>query len=48
MTTKETYDEHSEEWISIFSQEAEETTTWEFAAKEDKGADDIFFPDLWK
>jgi hypothetical protein len=40
-------DEHSEEWIDIFSDVAEETTTWEFAAKEEKVPDNICFVDLW-
>jgi hypothetical protein len=26
-------DEHSEEWLNIFSKEAEGTATWEFAAE---------------
>jgi hypothetical protein len=29
-------DEHSEEWLNIFSQEAEKTATWEFAAEKKK------------
>jgi hypothetical protein len=34
LTTKETEgeNEHSEEWLDIFSIEAEETATWDFAA----------------
>jgi hypothetical protein len=29
-------DEHSEEWLNIFSQETEKTATWEFAEKKKK------------
>jgi hypothetical protein len=40
-------DEHFEEWLNIFSQEAEKTATWEFAAEE-KDVDNICFVDLWE
>jgi hypothetical protein len=40
--------EHSEEWLNAFSVEAEETATWEFEAKEEKGAGNICFVDLWE
>jgi hypothetical protein len=39
--------EHSEEWLNTFSDEAEETATWEFAAgAEEEEADNICFADL--
>jgi hypothetical protein len=41
-------DEHSEEWLNIFSQEAKKTATWEFAAAEEEGVDIICFADLWR
>jgi hypothetical protein len=40
-------DDHSEEWLSIFSQEAKENATWEFAAEEEE-AYNIFFANLWE
>jgi hypothetical protein len=40
-------DEHSEEWLNIFSQDAEKTATGEFASKKE-GADSICFSDLWE
>jgi hypothetical protein len=36
-------DEHSEEWLNIFSQETEKTATWEFAEEEEEEADNISF-----
>jgi hypothetical protein len=49
LTAEETEedDEHSEEWLSIFSEETERTATWEFAAEEEE-ADNICFADLWE
>jgi hypothetical protein len=41
-------DEHSEEWPNIFSQEAKKTATWEFAAVEEEGADNISLADLYE
>jgi hypothetical protein len=41
-------DEHSEEWLNIFSQEAEKTATREVAEAEEEGEDNIFFVDLWE
>jgi predicted DNA-binding protein len=29
-------DEHSKEWLNIFSQETEKTATWEFVAEEEE------------
>jgi hypothetical protein len=41
--------EHSEEWLNAFSDEAEETATWEFAAgAEEEEVDNICFADLWE
>jgi hypothetical protein len=39
--------EHSEEWLSIFSNAAEKTATWEVAEAEDEEADNICFVELW-
>jgi hypothetical protein len=39
-------DEHSEEWLNIFSQEAEKTATLKLAEAEEEEADNISFVDL--
>jgi hypothetical protein len=41
-------EEHSGEWLNIFSQEAEENATVEVAEVEEEEADIIFFVDLWE
>jgi hypothetical protein len=41
-------DEHSEEWLNIFSQEAKNTATGEVAETEEEEADNICFSDLWE
>jgi hypothetical protein len=41
-------DEHSEEWLNTFSQEAERTATWEFAEEEEEEADNISLADLYE
>jgi hypothetical protein len=46
-TQEEKDDEHSEEWLNIFSQEAENTATWEFAEEEEE-ADNINLADLYE
>jgi hypothetical protein len=48
MTTKEAEDEHSEEWLDIFSQETEKTATWEFVEEEEEEADNFCFADLYE
>jgi uncharacterized protein YceH (UPF0502 family) len=40
-------DEHSEEWLSIFSTEAENNATGEVAEAEEEDTDDICLADLW-
>jgi hypothetical protein len=40
-------DEHSEEWLSIFSHEAENNATWKVEEIEEEEADGICFADLW-
>jgi hypothetical protein len=40
-------DEHSEEWLNIFSHEAEKNATEEVAEAEEEEADNICFADLW-
>jgi hypothetical protein len=39
-------DEHSEEWLNIFSQEAEKTATLKLAEAEEEEADSMSFVDL--
>lgn len=39
-------DEHSEEWLDTFSQEAEKTTTLELAEAEEEEGDSMSFVDL--
>ena len=41
-------DEHFEEWLNIFSQEAKKTATGEVAEAEEEEEDNIFFADLWE
>jgi hypothetical protein len=41
-------DENSEEWLNIFSHEAEKVATGEVAEVEEEGADSICFADLWE
>jgi hypothetical protein len=41
-------DEHSEEWLNIFSQEAEKTTALKLAEAEEEEADNMSFVDLWE
>jgi hypothetical protein len=41
-------DEHSEEWLSIFSHEAETNATEEVAEAEEEGADNLCFAELWQ
>jgi hypothetical protein len=47
-TEAEGEDEHSEEWLSIFSQEAEKNATWEATEAEEEEADNICFVELWE
>jgi hypothetical protein len=41
-------DEHSEEWLDIFSREAENTAARELAAADEEDTDNICFADLWE
>jgi hypothetical protein len=41
-------DEHSEEWLDIFSREAENTATRELAAADEEDTNNICFVDLWE
>jgi hypothetical protein len=45
-TQAEEEDEHSEEWLNTFSQEAEKTATLELAEAEEEEADNMSFVDL--
>jgi Cu2+-containing amine oxidase len=47
-TQAEEENEHSEEWLNIFSQETEKTATWEFAEEEEEEADNISLADLYE
>jgi hypothetical protein len=40
--------EHSNEWLNIFSQETEKTATWEFSEEEEEAIDNISLADLYE